>query len=71
MLSPNPKITTGTDRKLPLYEFPKIWNKYSYCTHNYTFISQSKLKRQLKGEMLSHFASNVSCVNTHCKDCQN
>jgi len=55
-------------RKLLLFEFPKIW---SYCTNNYTFTSQSKLKRQLKGEMLSHYASSVMCVNTDCKDCLN
>jgi len=37
-------------RKLPLFEFPqKIGNKWSYCTHIFT--SQSKLKRQLKGEI--------------------
>ena len=58
-------------RKIPLFEIPEIWNKWSYCTHNYTFTYQSKLKRQLKGEMLSHCTSSVRCVNTHCKDCLN
>jgi hypothetical protein len=54
--------------KLPLFEFPKIWNKWSYCAHN-TFISQSMLKKKLKTEMLSHYANSVRCDNTHCKDC--
>ena len=54
--------------KLPLFEFPKIWNKWSYCVHD-TFISQSSLKKKLKTEILSQYASNVRCANTHCKEC--
>ena len=54
--------------KLPLFEFPKIWNKWS-CAHN-ALISQSMLKKHLKAEMLSHYSSVVRCVNPYCKDCQ-
>jgi len=55
--------------KLPYIEFPKIWNKLSYCAQN-ALISQAMPKKQLKAEMLSHYWINVRCVNTHCRDCQ-
>jgi hypothetical protein len=52
--------------KLPLYELPKMWNKWE------KFIDQSgsrsMCKRQLKIKIFDSYPTRVKCTNPHCKD---
>ena len=56
--------------KLPMFEFPKTWNKW--CQHFGTsFISHYQIKKKVKSVMLENYAINVICNNPRCRDCNN
>ena len=58
--------------KLPLFEFPKIWNKWrneiSCLPEN---VSLNKMKKTVTSVMLDAYASHIQCQNPLCKDCRN
>lgn len=54
---------------LPLYYFPKIWNKWTGVIL-LANTSRSKLKRNIKATQLQKYLSIVYCTNSHCKDCR-
>jgi hypothetical protein len=53
--------------KLPLFNFPRIWNKSHIQLNLYT--SHSSLKRSIQTMCLNSYAASVSCRNPHCDDC--
>jgi hypothetical protein len=53
--------------KLPLFNFPRIWNKSHIQLNLYT--SHSSLKISIKTMCLNSYAASVSCRNPHCDDC--
>jgi hypothetical protein len=55
--------------KLPLYNFPVLWNN---LIRNID-ITQSKslLKKTIKNTMISEYSANVSCNNPYCSSCKN
>ena len=54
-------------QNLPLYNFPKIWNKWTGVLGN---SSRSHLKRNLMAAQFQKYLSIVCCTNSHCKDCR-
>ena len=53
--------------KLPLYWFPKVWNKWVRTIPNCR--SRSQFKRGTKQKLLSQYAITVKCKNRYCRDC--
>ena len=54
--------------KLPLFNFPKIWNT-SYNQLN-LYTSHNSLKRSIKAMYLNSYATLISCRNPLCEDCR-
>ena len=54
---------------MPLYNFPKIWNKWSYVFSDQR-ISRSHLKYSMMASQFLKYAPVVTCSNKHCKDCR-
>jgi hypothetical protein len=54
-------------RKLPLYNFPHIWNSWSGKFDQIT--SRSNLKRQIKDRLLTAYEPRVKCSNPQCTEC--
>ena len=54
---------------MPLYNFPKIWNKWSYVFSNQR-ISRSHLKYSMMAAQFLKYAPVVTCSNNHCNDCR-
>ena len=52
--------------KLPLYNFPKIWNKFS----NLHCLSRSMFKTNIQSTMYAKYPDNVKCLNIFCIDCR-
>ena len=52
--------------KLPIYNFPHIWNSWSGKFNKIT--SRSSLKRQIKDRLLAVYASHVKCSNPQCTE---
>ena len=52
--------------RLPLFNFPRIWNKFS--THKAN-ISYGAFKKKVKNSLLSSYSSAVFCSNAKCKEC--
>ncbi len=53
--------------RLPLYLFPKIWNKW--CDRSLG-ISYNQLKRKYKNSIFASYTTAVKCNNPHCKECR-
>ncbi len=53
---------------LPLYNFPKIWNKLSKIITEST--SRYIFKKNLKSTLIQRYSRNVKCRNRHCRDCR-
>ena len=64
-----PKCHTEFVRKLhvPLYLFPKAWNKWSdiICAP----ISRNQSKKHIKSTFINSYHDKIKCTNRHCKDC--
>ena len=62
-----PTCHTEFVRKLPLYLFPKAWNKWSdiICAP----ISRSQSKKHIKSTFINNYHDKIKCTNRHCKDC--
>ena len=54
---------------MPLCNFPKIWNKWSYVLSNQR-TSRSHLKYSMMASQFLKYAPVVTCSNNHCKDCR-
>ena len=55
--------------KLPLYQFPLLWNEwYPKLNINLTY---SSFKRSIKTMCLGRYAAMVNCSNPYCNDCHN
>ena len=54
-------------RKLPLHQFPIIWNKWVNLSTETK--SRNQFKRRVKSSLLLNYPTQVSCSNTFCKDC--
>ncbi len=53
--------------KLPIYHFPRVWNKWARTFPDCT--RRSQFKKELKETFLSLYAMNVKCQNRFCHDC--
>ena len=62
-----PTYHTEFVRKLPLYLFPKAWNKWSdiICAP----ISRNQSKKHIKSTFINNYHDKIKCTNRHCKDC--
>ncbi len=52
---------------LPLFAFPKIWNKWK--DHDNTNTSFSMFKKIIKNMLVSDYADNVRCMNLTGRQC--
>ena len=55
--------------KLPLFAFPKIWNKWSSTIPDYAEQSRSQFKKKVKSCMLANYNAEIKCSNKRCADC--
>ena len=53
--------------KLPLFNFPKIWNKWSIHISSNDQKSQTRIKEKVKSLMLNKYPETVKCDNPKCK----
>ena len=53
---------------LPLYQFPRIWNKWLRNIPNSN--SRTSFKNKLKSHLISIYSDEVRCNYLHCKDCR-
>ena len=56
-------------RKLPLYSFPKAWNKWSDIIHVCAPISRNQLKKHIKSSFINNYHEKIKFTHRHCKDC--
>ena len=56
--------------RLPIYNFPKLWNEWSHSMQNME-LSKSQLKKCLKESFIKQYVCTVKCSNQFCKDCSN
>ena len=54
--------------RLPLYQFPALWNKN--VSNLEIDVSRNRFKRQVKSGFLDTYLANVNCDNPRCVDCQ-
>ena len=54
-------------RRLPIYNFPNIWNSWSDKIIHTT--SRANLKTQAKNILLATYEHSVKCTNRHCTEC--
>ena len=62
-----PRSLSNFSRKLPLHQFPIIWNKWVNLSTETK--SRNQFKRRVKSSLLLNYPTQVSCSNTFCKDC--
>ena len=62
-----PRTKSRSVDRLPLYQFPEIWNNWHKQLNVYT--SRCGLRRTIKTTYISHYASVVKCHNSQCSDC--
>ena len=55
-------------KKLPLYDFPAIWNKWSSCLPINPTVIQTK--KQMRASLLSQYADKVKCQNSRWSECK-
>ena len=55
-------------KKLPLYDFPVIWNKWSSSLPMNPTVIQAK--KQTRASLLSQYADKVKCQNSRCFECK-
>ena len=53
--------------KLPLYNFPCVWNKYNHIFQSDTYSHNPKTR--MKNYFLSAYLESVKCTNCYCKQC--
>ena len=53
--------------KLPLYNFPCVWNKYDHIFQSDTYSHNPKTR--MKNYFLSTYLESVKCTNRYCKQC--
>jgi len=56
--------------KLPLYQFPAIWNNHPLSRNASMQVSRKYLKRQVKSTCLDGYLAVINCSNPHCTDCK-
>ncbi len=52
---------------LPLYVFPKIWNKWALELN--TDISRTSIKKHVRNKILESYQVSIRCNNPLCNDC--
>ena len=62
-----PRCHSQFSSKLPLYNFPIYWNKWSDI--GIGLQSRSSFKRHIKAGYIDSYLSEVNCTNTNCMDC--
>ncbi len=55
-------------KRFPFYQFPIIWNRWIPRIPS-TYISLSQMKRIVKHNLISKYATLIRCQNSHCSDC--
>ena len=63
-----PKTKSRFVDKLPLYNFPSMWN--NWCTQLNVNSSRGALKNSMKTILMNYYATLVKCENPRCIDCQ-
>ena len=63
-----PKTKSRFVDKLPLYNFPSMWN--NWCTQLNVNSSRGALKNSMKTILINDYATLVKCENPRCIDCQ-
>ena len=53
--------------KLPIYNFPMVWNKWARVVPEYT--KRSRFKNEIKKCFLENYSMIVKCQNRYCRDC--
>ena len=63
-----PKTKSRFVDKLPLYNFPSMWN--NWCTQLNVNSSRGALKNSMKTILINDYATLVKCENPRCIECQ-
>ena len=62
-----PRSMSNFANKLPLLNFPKLWNKWANTSsHSRT---RAQFKRRVKSMLITAYPTRVNCNNAYCKDC--
>ncbi len=61
------RCDSAFSRKLPLYNFPVVWNKWNLSLPRYR--SKSHMKNIMKRHILNKYAALVTCNNPFCRQC--
>ena len=64
-----PRCTSALSGKLPIFNFPIIWNKWSPSLSTCKSISQTK--KILKNLILDKYAASLKCNSPYCRQCRN
>ena len=57
-------------RKLPLYNYPVVWNKWSeFLPSKDQYKTLTVVKKIIKTTILDKYVDNVVCKNPFCKQC--
>ncbi len=62
-----PRCNSALSRKLPLFNFPIVWNTWNRTLSTYT--SRSVIKKILKSHILATYSASVKCNNQYCRQC--
>ena len=54
--------------KLPIFNFPKVWNQWFDSAHN--MYSHNILKSNMKNKYITSYQTVVTCYNVHCTQCR-
>ena len=64
-----PRCDSNFAMKLPLFNYPEIWNQW--INNNQNTFSRHVTKRKLKSSYLIQYATMVKCNNPLRRDCKN
>ncbi len=62
-----PRCNSALSRKLPLFNFPIVWNTWNRTLSTYT--SRSVIKKILKSHILATYSASIKCNNQYCRQC--
>ena len=55
--------------KLPIYQYPALWNKHLLTNTSALELSRNNLKRKVKHAFFNNYSVVVNCKNSSCPEC--
>ena len=55
--------------RLPMYQYPTLWNNHPLTNTTALELSRNSLKRKVKDAFLNDYSAVVNCLNPCCPEC--